>query len=142
MTQNWLEDELSGRLAIQFMQQARREYVREGKPTGEANSFRHALRLLTAAYRDLRVVDFGRKKLKSFQSMLVQQDYSQTLVNGRIRRIKQGVGQTNSCRPPLLSVSSGPPVSQMFSEKQGSRNPRRSNPPLHVESLDAIIYRV
>lgn len=77
------------RLAVLFLKHAEKEYQRDGKPTGEAKNFRYALRSLTHQFHGVRCIDFGPKKLKQLQQMLVDEGLAQQTVNGRIRRIKQ-----------------------------------------------------
>lgn len=77
------------RLAVLFMQHADKEYRRNGVPTGEAKNFRYALRSLTHHFHGVRCVDFGPKKLKQLQQMLVEEGLAQQTINGWIRRIKQ-----------------------------------------------------
>jgi integrase len=77
------------RLAVLFLKHAEKEYVRDGKPTGEAKNFRYALKSLTQQFHGVRVVDFGPKKLKQLQQTLVARGLAQATINGWIRRIKQ-----------------------------------------------------
>jgi integrase len=85
------------RLAVLFLQHAEVAYQRDGKPTGEAANFRHALRSMNHLFHGTRVIDFGPKKLKQLQQQLVNDGFAQQTINGRIRRIKQvfswGVGE-------------------------------------------------
>lgn len=77
------------RIAFLFLKFAEKEYVRDGKPTGETANFRHALRNLTSSFHGVKVIDFGPKKLKSLVDKMVEEGLSQSSVNSRLRRIKQ-----------------------------------------------------
>ena len=77
------------RLAVLFLKHAEAEYRRDGKPTGEAANFRHALRSMNNLFHGVRVIDFGPKKLKQLQQQMVEEGLAQQTINGRIRRIKQ-----------------------------------------------------
>lgn len=74
------------RLAYLFLKHAEQEYVRDGKPTGETENFRQALKSMNNLFHGLRASDFGPKRLKQ---QLVNDGYSQQTINGRIRRICQ-----------------------------------------------------
>ncbi len=77
------------RLAVLFLKHAEKEYVRNGKPTGETANFRTALKQLTNMYYGVRVIDFGPKKLKQLQASMVPSGYAQQTINGVVRRIRQ-----------------------------------------------------
>lgn len=66
-----------GRMAILFLEHAKLEYSKNGKPTGEFNNFQQALRSLTRLYIGCRVVDFGPKKLKLLRSAMVEEGLAQ-----------------------------------------------------------------
>lgn len=77
------------RLSVLFLKYAAKEYIRDGKPTGETANFRNALKALKNLYHGVRVIDFGPKKLKALQQQMVADGYAQQTINSAIRRIKQ-----------------------------------------------------
>lgn len=77
------------RLAVLFLKHAEKEYVRDGRPTGETSNFRSALGQLTSMFHGVRVIDFGPKKLKQLQASMVTAGYAQQTINAAIRRIRQ-----------------------------------------------------
>ena len=77
------------RLSVLFLKYAEKEYVRDGKPTGETANFRYALKAMTNMYHGVKVIDFGPKKLKQLQQQMVADGYAQQTINSAIRRIKQ-----------------------------------------------------
>lgn len=111
------------RLAYLFLKHAEREYVRDGKPTGETENFRQALKAMNNLFHGLRVIDFGPKRLKQLQQQMVSDGYSQQTINGRIRRIcqvfKWGVSEE------LVSVS----VYESLKSVPGLRIGRTTAPP-------------
>lgn len=77
------------RLAVLFLKHAEKEYVRDGKPTGETANFRYALKAMTNMYHGVKVIDFGPKKLKQLQQQMVADGLAQQTINSAIRRIRQ-----------------------------------------------------
>ena len=77
------------RLAVLFLKYAEKEYVRDGKPTGETANFRYALKAMTNMYHGVKVIDFGPKKLKQLQQQMVVNGFAQQTINSAIRRIRQ-----------------------------------------------------
>lgn len=126
------------RLAVLFMKHANVEYIRNGKPTGEADNFKHALRSLTNYFHGVRIVDFGPKKLKDLQSRLVTEGLSQSTINGRVRRIKQmfdwGVSEE------IVSVSIAQALRSVKGLRRGKTKakPPQPKPPVAIEHVDAI----
>jgi integrase len=126
------------RLAILFMQHANTEYVRDGRPTGEANNFRLALKAMTTRFHGVRVLEFGPRKLKLLRDNLVEAGYSQNTINGHLRRLKfvfdWGVSEE------LFPVR----IAQALRTVKGLRSgktkaaPPRSKRPVPIADVDAI----
>lgn len=76
-------------LAVQFVEHAA-EYYRfsDGTPTGEAENYRRAVRMLVQLYGPTRVRDFGPLKLKKVREAMVQSGKCRTHINRQIGRLK------------------------------------------------------
>ncbi len=60
---------------------AKTYYVRNGKPTGEHLTIRSALRPLKQHFGDLPAKDFGPKKLKKLQQIMIELNWSRRFIN-------------------------------------------------------------
>ncbi|MFY9255998.1 MAG: hypothetical protein WAO83_21265 [Fuerstiella sp.] len=127
-----------GRLAILFLEFARTEYSKNGKPAAEFNNFRQALRSLTQLYVGCRVVDFGPKKLKLLLSAMVEQGLAQSTINNRLRRIKQAFNWGVS--EELFSVDIAQALQSVRGLRRGKTKakPPSPKPPVSIEHVDAI----
>jgi len=114
------------RLAVLFLKHAEKEYQRDGQQTGEAKNFRYALKSLTHHFHGVRCIDFGPKKLKQLQQMLVDEGLAQQTVNGRVRRIKQvfdwGVSEE------LISVSVAQALRTVHALRSGKTSAKAPQP--------------
>lgn len=77
-------------LAIRFVIHAE-EYYRgkDGSPTGTAENFKYALRLLVRLHGATRVNEFGPKKLKAVRDEMIKAGHARNYINGSIGKIKQ-----------------------------------------------------
>lgn len=75
-------------LAAQFMVHAEQHYQKNGELTGEVENFRQALRTASKLFGNLRVLDFGPKKLKEIREQMIADGLARSTVNSRIRRIR------------------------------------------------------
>lgn len=132
------------RLAVLFLKHAEKEYQREGQQTGEAKNFRYALKSLTHHFHGVRCIDFGPKKLKQLQQMLVDEGLAQQTVNGRVRRIKQvfdwGVSEE------LISVSVAQALRTVHGLRSGKTSARAPQPKgavseSHVTAVKPFVTR-
>jgi integrase len=64
-------------------------YVKDGRPTGEQNCIREALKPLKALYASVAAVEFGPVALKALRQTLIDAGLARTTINGRIERIKR-----------------------------------------------------
>ncbi len=78
-------------LAAQFMDHAAKHYQKDGEATGELENFRQALRSAATLFGNLRVLDFGPKRLKVIRDKMISEGLARTTVNARIRRIRHVV---------------------------------------------------
>lgn len=76
-------------LIARFIRHAKRYYVKDGRPTGEADNFRYALRPLRRLYGHALCDEFGPAKLKVVRDRMIRNGLSRGVINSRIRRIKQ-----------------------------------------------------
>ena len=127
-----------GRLAILFLEHATVEYSKNGKPTGEYDNFRQALRSLTRLYAGCRVVDFGPKKLKLLQKALVEEGLAQATINNRLRRIKQAFDWAVS--EELIAVDIAQTLRTVKGLRRGKTKarPPQPKPPVPIEYVEAI----
>ena len=127
-----------GRLAILFLEFARTEYSKNGKPSAEFDNFRQALRSLTQVYVGCRVIDFGPKKLKLLVSSMVEQGLAQSTINNRLRRIKQAFDWGVS--EELFSAEIALALKSVRGLRRGKTKakPPSPKPPVAIEHVDAI----
>jgi integrase len=71
-----------------FYQHAQTYYARDGVPTGEHTTMRYALRPLTSRFSDLRVTEFGPKKLKTIREDMIALGWTRRTINKSVNRIK------------------------------------------------------
>jgi len=86
-------------LLDRFRQYAATYYVKDGRPTGEAANFDHAMRPLLLLYGSELVKDFGPRKLKTVRDLMVKgftdrngkkmRDCSRKVVNRQVSRLKR-----------------------------------------------------
>lgn len=76
-------------LTVLFIRHAYAYYRRDGEPTGEADNFRQAIRPLNALFRDLRVREFGPKRLMQVRDRMIELGMVRTSINRSIARVKQ-----------------------------------------------------
>ena len=76
-------------LAILFVEHAESYYRKNGQPTAEVCSIRHALRSLVAMFGSTRVRDFGPRKLKAVRQFLIDARNCRTNINRMVGRIKR-----------------------------------------------------
>jgi integrase len=63
-------------------------YSRDGVPTGEHTTIRYALRPLLWRFRELKVTEFGPKKLKEVRDDMIALGWSRSTINKSVNRIK------------------------------------------------------
>lgn len=126
------------RLAVLFLQHAEREYVRDGRPTGETKNFRMALQAMTDQFHGVRVLDFGPKKLKMLQQRLVEDGYAQQTINGITRRIKQVFDWAVS--EEMISVNAAQSLKTVHGLRAGktAARPPQPKPAVPEAAVDAV----
>ena len=75
---------LVGECVLRFEVHARTYYARDGVPTGEHITIRYALRPLISRFSDLRVTEFGPKKLKMVREDMIRLGWSRSTINKSI----------------------------------------------------------
>ena len=99
-------------LAILFVEHAESYYRKNGQPTAEVCSIRHALRPLVVMFRLTRVHDFGPRKLKAVRQFLIDAGHCRTNINrmaGRIKRMFHW-GVENEYVPVVISEKIPVPI--------------------------------
>jgi integrase len=79
---------LVGEAAEHYEAHALDYYSRDGAPTGEHTTIRYALRPLLWRFRDLKVTEFGPKKLKEVRDDMIKLGWSRSTINKSVNRIK------------------------------------------------------
>ena len=76
-------------LVARFWRFAKTYYVKHGRPTGELDNYRDAVRLLKQHYGKTLVADFGPLRLKAIRTKLIDSGLSRKVINARVRRIRR-----------------------------------------------------
>ncbi len=76
-------------LLAAFWRFAKSYYVKNGRPTGELENYRYALRPLKNLYGSTLVEEFGPKRLKTLRARLLDRDLSRGVINARVQKIKR-----------------------------------------------------
>lgn len=64
-------------------------YVKDGKPSGELEPIRQAMKPLTRLYGDRPVSQFGPRALETVRQAMIDQGLSRKLINARVNRIRR-----------------------------------------------------
>lgn len=75
-------------LMAAYWEHASTYYVKYGRPTGEQDCIRSALRRLKALYGHTRVADFGPLALKAVRQRMIDEDLCRGFINRSVSRIK------------------------------------------------------
>lgn len=76
-------------LALLYLQHADRYYVKDGRPTGEADVIRIAFRPMIRLHGRCRARDFSPRKLKDVRQAMVDAGWVRTSINRHIGRIRR-----------------------------------------------------
>lgn len=72
-----------------FMAHAVRYYRAQGKPTGEADNFKEAVKPLFALYQDLPAAEFTTDELKAVRAKMIESGLARSTINARINRVRR-----------------------------------------------------
>jgi integrase len=75
-------------LYARFIAHCDRTYLKDGKPTGEADSHRAAWRFAIRLYADLPIRQFSPLKLKAVRQLMIEADLARVYINGLCGRIR------------------------------------------------------
>jgi integrase len=76
-------------LIISYLDHAKMYYVKNGKPTGETENVKDALRELCQLYGRERAEDFGPISLKTVRQAMIDNGLCRSVINARINRIRR-----------------------------------------------------
>jgi integrase len=76
-------------LLARYWRFADQHYRKDGKPTGESDNIRYAVRPLKKIYGQTRVREFGPLALKALQLHMISASLSRGVINSRIGKIKR-----------------------------------------------------
>ena len=125
-------------LALLYLKYADGYYLKDGKPTGEADTIRLALRPLLELYGISRAREFGPRKLKDVREAMIKAGWVRTSINahvGRIRRMfKWAVAEE------LLPVDVYTTLSTVSGLRSGRSRAKESKPvkPVPEAFFDAV----
>ena len=108
----------------------------DGKPTGELDSFRQAMKPLRALYGNTLVTDFGPLSLKAVRRRFLDKGLVRKSVNKQVRRIKRIFkwGVENELVPPGIEQA----LSAVEGLKKG-RTEAPDNPPVKPISWEDVV---
>ena len=91
-------------LLLAYLAFAERYYVKNGRPTGEQNNIRDALRSVSALYGKTLVADFGTKELRAVRQQMVKDNLCRNVINARVNRIRRVFkwGVEHELVPPVV----------------------------------------
>jgi len=76
-------------LFVRFLKHAETYYMKNGKPTGEAEQFAYSLKIPKELFGDLKAAKFGKAELKFVQKEMIESgNLCRNTINKRIRKIK------------------------------------------------------
>lgn len=129
-------------LILDFIRFAKQYYVKNGRPTGELDNIRDALRLFTELFGSRRVATFGPRQLRNVRDAMVASGLCRTVVNARVNRIRRmfkwGVAHDKVESATLQALQA------VESLRQGRSPAREADPvgPVADQSVDAVLLHV
>ncbi|MAE67540.1 MAG: recombinase XerD [Phycisphaeraceae bacterium] len=117
-------------------------YVKNGKPTGEQQALKYAMRPLAELYGRTRITDFSPVALKAVRETMIDAGLARTLINARIKRIRRVFkwGVENQ----LVGATLLQGLQAVASLKRGRCNARETEPvkPAPDQHVDAVLGHV
>ena len=129
-------------LILAYLEFARGYYMKDGRPTGEYQNMKDAVRPLQALYETARVWDFGPAALRAVRERMIAANLSRKVVNARINRIRRifkwGVERELADPAVLQGLQSVAPL------KAGRSKARETDRVLPVpqDHIDAVLSHV
>ncbi len=127
-------------LVAAFLRHADGYYCKpDGTPTGEAGTFKHALRPLTVLYGRTPAADFGPLKLKAVRERMLSVGWCRKTINGHISRVKSVFKWAVSNE--LIPAGTYRGLQAVAGLKAGRSEARESSPvtPVADEVVDATL---
>lgn len=78
-----------GKLAILYLEHARRRYGKAGKETSEVHIVQAALRFIVKNHRDLPASKFSPRSLKAVREEMIEAGLARTTINALVTRIRR-----------------------------------------------------
>lgn len=129
-------------LLLSYLDFAREYYVKDGRPTGEYQNMKDAVRPLQSLYNSARVWDFGPAALRSVRERMIATHLSRKVVNARINRIRRifkwGVERELVDPAVLQALQSVAPLKEGRSKARETERVR----PVPQAHIDAVLARV
>lgn len=129
-------------LILAYLEFAHGYYMKDGRPTGEYQNMKDAVRPLQALYDRARVWDFGPAALRAVRERMIAANLSRKVVNARINRIRRifkwGVERELVDPAVLQGLQSVAPL------KAGRSNARETDRvmPVPQAHIDAVLAHV
>jgi integrase len=76
-------------LVLPYLEHAKAYYVKNGRPTREADNIKDAVKPLVELYGELRISAFGPRALKAVRQAMIDADLCRKTINNRIHRIRR-----------------------------------------------------
>ena len=76
-------------LVLPYLEHAKGYYVKNGRPTREADNIKDAIKPLVELYGDSHIAAFGPRALKTVRQVMIDADLCRKTINGRINRIRR-----------------------------------------------------
>lgn len=142
-------------LVLRYRDFAAGYYVRDGKPTGEFENVRHAVRALRKAFGGTAAADFGPMALKAVRQAMIDAGLSRNTINARVGKIRrmfrwavaeelvppaivQALGAVQGLRPGRNGVRETSPVRPVTPEQVAAVLPFLSRPLAAMVQVQAL----
>ncbi|MEX2141616.1 MAG: site-specific integrase [Pirellulales bacterium] len=130
-------------LIARYVRFARAYYVRDGRPTGEAQNIKQALRLLKERYGRTPATEFGPLALKALRDAMISEcDWSRPMVNSNVGRLRRMFKWAAS--EQLLSESAWRELGTVEGLRRGKTQARETKrvQPVADEAVDATLPKL
>lgn len=127
-----------GQLSLLYQRHAEKHYVKNGKPTSEAELITYALRYMNRVAKDIPLAEFSPRHLKAARKLMIEAGMTRSVVNKFVQRIRRAVKWAVSeelCHPHILVGL------QSVEDLKRGRSEAPDNPevkPVPEEFIDAI----
>ena len=125
-------------LCIQYVQQAKRFYVKDGRQTSEVHCIRAALKPLVKLFGETKAVAFGPRRLKDVREEMIRKGHARKPINKNVGRIRSMFKW--AVAEELLPVSVHSSLLCVQGLRSGRTEARESQPvaPVSMPHIEAI----